>query len=846
MMTRIVQKELLATLGELVRLLQKIDWSNARQQRVLASCLDEADAICRESLSPMRAPFYHDVFFGLHSILRETDWLSLSRADQMQARRLMEEILVAGINALRKENEIKKLIVFLPYKASMWDSLESIWRAAAQDEACEAYVVPIPYYDRNPDYSLGKMHYEGQDFPEDVPIVDYRDVDLAQLRPDIIYIHNPYDEANLVTTIAPEYYSSRLRAYTKLMMYVPYYATSGAMGEGQALCPVYAYADYIVVQSESLRHFFDKRVPLEKIVGLGSPKFDRVIRLCQQPPEPSAEWREKMAGRKVYFYNTSLSGMLQDTEGFFEKMRYVFRLFAGRQDVCLLWRPHPLMRSTLESMRKPFVAEYERLREAFLAEDLGILDETPEIETAIAWSDAYIGDAGTSVTALFGVAGKPVFVLNNIIHELPGPDDWRGAVIYEPMSSSLQRDFSEWYVTLNNKLYHAPRQDYHYEYACDLSDYTSGSYYWKAYPIGDKVYVVPHNGRDILVVAQNRVERRIPLPHPVVRPEGFAGAWQVGQYIFLLPVRYPAIVRYDTAADQLSYVEGDISRWLGEIQGGQRLGGSCVWRNHLLLASGHSGEVLSVDCDTLATEVVDLAPGSQQGCLALVPDGDDLWYLPLHGKRLLRWNPRTGSLRSYEDFPADFSCMNIDNGILCEDAPFGSAAFTEDAVYLSPGWGNQFVRLDKRTGKMERWQPELPGDLQRADGYYRVGWTGDFLAKRAEGVYCYLYLPERSIYDIELATGKCHRIEIEFSDAALANYPAGFAKLADWIRYGCEEDAFNSLKDLLDGTIKGQSFDRAACLAAYGEIAANGDGTAGEKIHQFALEKLTAKEGGRK
>jgi len=92
MMTRIVQKELLATLGELVHLLQKIDWSNARQQRALASCLDEADAICRESLSPMRASFYHDVFFGLHSILRETDWLSLSRADQMQARRLMEEM----------------------------------------------------------------------------------------------------------------------------------------------------------------------------------------------------------------------------------------------------------------------------------------------------------------------------------------------------------------------------------------------------------------------------------------------------------------------------------------------------------------------------------------------------------------------------------------------------------------------------------------------------------------------------------------------------------------------------------------------------------------------------------
>ena len=36
----------------------------------------------------------------------------------------------------------KKEIVFLPYKASMWDSMESVWKAAAEDDECEVYVVP--------------------------------------------------------------------------------------------------------------------------------------------------------------------------------------------------------------------------------------------------------------------------------------------------------------------------------------------------------------------------------------------------------------------------------------------------------------------------------------------------------------------------------------------------------------------------------------------------------------------------------------------------------------------------------------------------------------------------------
>ncbi len=45
-------------------------------------------------------------------------------------------------------------------------------------------------------------------------------------------------------------------------------------------------------------------------------------------------------------------------------------------------------------------------------------------------------------------------------------------------------------------------------------------------------------------------------------------------------------------------------------------------------------------------------------------------------------------------------------------------------------------------------------------------------------------------------------------------------------------------KDFLDGTDKGQPFDREEQIKAYGEIAANNDGTCGEKIHQFTRTKV--------
>lgn len=112
---------------------------------------------------------------------------------------------------MKNDIKVKLEILFMPYKSSMWDSLESIWREASADPDCDAYVVPIPYYDRNPDHSFGDFHYEGREFPKDVPVIHYENYDLEERRPDIIYIHNPYDGENLVTSVDPRFYSGELK-----------------------------------------------------------------------------------------------------------------------------------------------------------------------------------------------------------------------------------------------------------------------------------------------------------------------------------------------------------------------------------------------------------------------------------------------------------------------------------------------------------------------------------------------------------------------------------------------------------------------------------------------------------
>ena len=81
-----------------------------------------------------------------------------------------------------------------------------------------------------------------------------------------------------------------------------------------------------------------------------------------------------------------------------EKMKDVFRIFyENREEVALLWRPHPLIKATIESMRPQLWKEYEQMMEEYRKAGWGIYDDTAELERAIELSDAYYGDESSLV-----------------------------------------------------------------------------------------------------------------------------------------------------------------------------------------------------------------------------------------------------------------------------------------------------------------------------------------------------------------------------------------------------------------------------------------------------------------
>ncbi len=360
----------------------------------------------------------------------------------LKVQKNLGKALVCVSNSIKNDIKIRKEVVFLPYKACMWDSLESVWKAAEEDGDCDVYVIPIPYYDKNPDGSFREMHYEGEQYPDYVPVTWYEDYDFGEHQPDVIFIHNPYDECNYVTSVHPFFYSKNIKQFTEKLVYIPYFILEEPEPEkkesveGMAhFCtlPGVIHADRVIVQSENMRRVYvdvmteftaksgkvnesDNRKYWErKILGLGSPKVDKALNTKRKNLEIPKKWIrviEKPDGswKKVILYNTSVTALLDQGERMLKKIWNVLKIFEENQnEIALLWRPHPLIEATISSMRPELWEEYSKIVKKYKDAGWGIYDDTVELDRAMVLCDAYYGDQ-SSLVKLCHEIGKPVMI----------------------------------------------------------------------------------------------------------------------------------------------------------------------------------------------------------------------------------------------------------------------------------------------------------------------------------------------------------------------------------------------------------------------------------------------------
>lgn len=391
----------------------------------IGSCIEEHYSDCGTEAVHALEAYCEDIY-----------QMSLAASDANQCKKIAKKVqkeLVDISNKIKYDlPDDKKEIVFLPYKASMWDSLESVWKKADADPDCDAYVIPIPYYDRNQDGTLGTMHYEADEYPDYVPITSFNDYSIAERRPDEIYIHNPYDDWNRVTSVHPAFYASELRKHTDMLIYIPYFvAINDNVERHFCTTPGVFYAHKVIVQSEKTREIYIEELQKyekehdckgafgdikAKIVAGGSPKFDKVMEAKLEDFDIPEEWKQLVENpdgsrKKVMLYNTTIESMLQNTEKMLDKIEDTLKVFKNNPEVVLLWRPHPILKATLKSMRNEFLERYEQIEKDYIDGGWGIYDDTSDMYRAITMSDAYYGD-WSSVVELYKRTGKPIMIQN--------------------------------------------------------------------------------------------------------------------------------------------------------------------------------------------------------------------------------------------------------------------------------------------------------------------------------------------------------------------------------------------------------------------------------------------------
>lgn len=471
----------------------------------------------------------------------------------------------------------KTLHLFLPYKASMWDSMESVYFAALQDSSCEALVMPITYYEKE-DGKFGKRINERAEFPSEIETID-EGFSLEEAQPDVIYIHNPYDDKNILTSVDPRYYSFHLKDYTENLVYIPYYTTMGKAGFGSLFMPAYRYVHHIVVQSEEHKQRLPKEVQ-EKARILGSPKLDRALAYSQNPPKIPEDWKRIARGRKIYYYNTVIEEMLGNPESFLQKMEEVFSLFKENPKYCLLWRPHPLLESSFFSVDTAYRKRFLELKLRYLTEEIGIYDSSAEPERAVALSSVYLGDETSSMAALFLAGGKPLFILDSTVSEerrqeernqgernrekrltayflrlfrrmkrqsfaLSGKKESEEALVYEGrflLMGQLEGDrlrirklaLSEWGIPEQESMSVSAR-----EYMPVPADEYGEAYFYEG-----RWILTPRAGNHFLILEKGKEPKKLPLPEGGCKPDAFSGSYRGGEYLFCKAENYPFDIRF--------------------------------------------------------------------------------------------------------------------------------------------------------------------------------------------------------------------------------------------------------------------------------------------------------------
>lgn len=102
-------------------------------------------------------------------------------------------------------------------------------------------------YNKEENERLTKLRDESNLYSASLDIVSCKEHTVDEIDPDIIFIHNPYDDGNLITSINSDYYTRNIIRDDRLVIYVPYFVSYAADPDVYVSFGISGvYVDYVI------------------------------------------------------------------------------------------------------------------------------------------------------------------------------------------------------------------------------------------------------------------------------------------------------------------------------------------------------------------------------------------------------------------------------------------------------------------------------------------------------------------------------------------------------------------------------------------------------------------------
>ncbi len=646
-------------------------------------------------------------------------------------------------------------IVFIVYKAGWWGCFDSLYRKLSQDDKNECYVIPVPYYKRKAkDNTIEDTISccEADRLPVDIPVTDYNTIDLGELHPDIIYIHNPYDGQGSMDVVDTKYDSYHLKKCTDLLIYIPHMLYLDGVPEQFRNAPVYQNVDRIMFTNKVVANSID-RVSKEKHDISGSPLVDYIEKLSISKPDIPYEWKAMLPngqdfnGKRVIFYHIGFTELYYGTERSIAKIKYVFDYMQTRKDVVFIWKPDLEIEARLSELPKGIANDFLRLKQRFLNDNLGILDTTEDEAVVAVLSDAYFGDYHP-ILNLFGLQGKPIYIVDKECRYIPTDDE---------LCSVSFLDF----IVEEDKIWFVADE---YNLLCNMDLVTGETKVIDEIPNeksagvvnfcgiiknDDKIYLNPFNSEAF--IEYDLKKRQFFANYiPDALTNNFDYIIRYKNFIFLKPKKYPAIVRYQTITKEFMYYTDcirELDQYVkpGDEQEPYFIWGVVVKDNKLMLASSKANIILEFDMDDGSHKLYEVGPyGSKYYGMGY--DGENYWLIPYLGKSVVFWNHKTKQWKLFSDFSEEIGTNTI---------PYRSIIKHKDSILIMPFQANFGVEINITDHCFNKYDLQLPDPIGSfRSEYYQKAITPINVVKSWKlGVILVEAMYDSSIIIIDLLTG---------------------------------------------------------------------------------------------